>query len=122
MNRRGFLKIAAAAPVLVVAPKFFTAGVPVLARYTHQTVALGFGLAPVKAEGAAIAYDGVGGMLSRAAFRAQLAAGLNEVFSREYDKAALNGEWKEVFGGDVDDFSKESDELDVGLLHAGDRD
>lgn len=119
MNRRGFLKVVTAAPIALAVPKILVAAEPYVARYVHKTVALGFAIT----EDAVIADTYVGsGMLSRAAFRAQLAAGLNEVFSREYDKAVLNGEWKDVFGGDVDDISKESDELDVGLLYAGDSD
>lgn len=97
MKRRGFLQLLGAAPVAIAAPKILAAAEPYVARYTHKTVAIGFGLAPVKAEGALIDYAaGRNGILTRAAFAEEIRQGLNEVFSREYDQIG-NEEWKRQF-------------------------
>lgn len=104
MQRRGFLKLLGSIPIVAVAPKVLASiAEPVLARYTHQTISMGFALT----EEMALAPPrlAMSGMLCRAEFARQLAAGLNEVFSREYDKAALSNEWQQCFGGDLNDVS-----------------
>lgn len=94
MNRRGFLKAAVAAPIAVAVPKILLPAEPVIARYTHQTVAAGFALTEEVWFDQA-AFVPRNGILTRAAFLEELRQGLNEVFSREY--AVAKDEWKDVF-------------------------
>jgi hypothetical protein len=91
VKRRGFLKLLGAAPIAIAAPKILVAAEPVIARYTHQTIAMGFALTPeIIAPAPRLAMSG---MLTRAAFAEQLREGLNEIFTREYAKP----EWTEIF-------------------------
>lgn len=105
MNRRGFLGLLAATPVAaVLAPDLVELLTPTRAiflpprggwlpsvqRYTYQTHALGFAITEEVAEDTA--YSGI---LTSAAFRAQVAKSLNQVFSEQYSKHSAD--WEEIF-------------------------
>jgi hypothetical protein len=91
VKRRGFLKLAIAAPVAVAAPKILLPAEPYVARYTYQTFATGFVIddplyvAPRT------------GILTRAAFAEQLREGLDEIFTREYSRGEVSDEWRQMF-------------------------
>jgi hypothetical protein len=94
MKRRGFLKLLGAAPIAIAAPKILAAAEPVVARYTHQTVAMGFALTEEVWFDQAAFVPRSSGLLTRAAFAEELRIGLNEIFTREYES---RDEWKRIF-------------------------
>jgi hypothetical protein len=101
MKRRGFLKMAVAAPIAVAAPKILVAAEPYVAKYVHQTVVLGYSIMPdeVWVDEAAFV-PGRSGILMRAEFARQLEEGLRKVFDEEYVKhleSSSSEEWKKLY-------------------------
>lgn len=127
MNRRGFLQSFAAVPVAAaLAPELLEALLP---RKTIMLPARGgwphsvytyraFGLAPIKQEGAAIAYDLGAHAMNAAQFRALVAPGLNRGFTEQYAQQTdlQRSEWEEALSPQTDLFDDDDFEPNwVGL-------
>lgn len=103
MKRRSFLGLVAAAPVVAAAAALPVIPAPVIRRTYEVPLLPGFGMAPVKAEGAIAAFDAGGSnvMLTAAQFRQELLEGLNKVFDEAY--AQQDPEWAQLFDESQDE-------------------